>query len=66
MIYGVFDIIEYMFSNQFSCRYRVFLVLSESFQVWSCTGWEMDYLERKRLERMKFGDFHAEQPEDCS
>ena len=38
MIYGVFDIIVYMFSNWFLSLYRVFLVLFESLQVWSCTG----------------------------
>ena len=50
-----------MLSNWFSSLYRIFLVLSESLQVWSCTGWEMDQLEQMRQKRLQFGDFHAEQ-----
>ena len=53
----------YMFSNWFSSLYRVFLVLFESLQVWSCIGWEMHQLEQKMQKRMQSGDFHAEQSE---
>ena len=51
----------YMLFNWFSSLYRVFLVLFESLQVWSCIGWEMDQLEQKRQKTVQFGDFHAEQ-----
>ena len=51
----------YMLLNWFSSLYRVFLVLLESLQVWSCIGWEMDQLEQKRQKTMQFGGFHAEQ-----
>ncbi|KAJ4876753.1 putative S-adenosylmethionine-dependent methyltransferase [Raphanus sativus] len=34
--------------------------------VWSCTGWEMDLLEQKKQKTVQFGDFHAEQSDDCS
>ena len=66
LIYGVLYIIIYMFSNWFLSLYRVFLVLFESLQVWSCTGWEMDLLEQKKQKTVQFGDFHAEQSDDCS
>ncbi|KAG5384878.1 hypothetical protein IGI04_036348 [Brassica rapa subsp. trilocularis] len=46
--------------------YRVFRVLFESLQVWSCIGWEIDQLEEKRRETVQFGEFHAEQSDDCS
>ena len=51
----------YMLLNWFSSPYRVFLVLFESLQVWSCIGWEMNQLEQKRQKTVQFGDFHAEQ-----
>ena len=51
----------YMLFNWFSSLYRVFLVLFESLQIWSCIGWEMDQLEQKRQQTVQFGDFHAEQ-----
>ena len=51
----------YMLFNWFSSLYRVFLVLFESLQVWSCIGWEMNQLEQKRQKTVQFGDFHAEQ-----
>ena len=51
----------YMLFNWFSSLYRVFLVIFESLQVWSCIGWEMDQLEQKRQKTVQFGDFHAEQ-----
>ena len=53
----------YMFSNWFSSLYRVFLVLFESLQVWSCIGLEIDQLEQKGQNTMQSGDFHAEQSE---
>ena len=65
LIYGVLYIIVYMFSNWFSSLYRVFLVLFESLQVWSCTGWEMDQLEQKKQKTVQFGDFYAAQSDDC-
>ena len=51
----------YILFNWFSSLYRVFLVIFESLQVWSCIGWEMDQLEQKRQKTMQFGGFHAEQ-----
>ena len=36
-----------MFSELVLSLYRVFLVLFESSQVWSCIGWEIDHLEQK-------------------
>ena len=36
-----------MFSKLVLSLYRVFLVLFESSQVWSCIGWEIDQLKQK-------------------
>ena len=60
LIYGVFDIIVYMFSKLVLSLYQVSLVFFESLQDRSCTGWGMDQLEQKRQKTVQFGDFHAE------
>ena len=62
----VFWHLVYMFSNWFLSLYRIFLVFFESLQVWSCIGWKIDQLEKKKRETMQFSDFHAEQSSDGS
>ena len=63
-----------MFSNWLMSLYRVFLVLFDSLQVWSCIGWKMDQLEQKSKKKPELEIFtsgttlqdvleRAEQPE---